>query len=445
MRRIAWGMVFVLTAMLLLAGCGTKDAGAVVKDLNNTVDKLESYEGTGRMVLHSGQQPQEYQVEVWYQSPHYYRISLTNDKKDITQIVLRNDDGVYVLTPHLNKIFRFQSDWPDNQGQVYLYQSLVQSILADKERQFTTEENAFVFDVLANYANASLARQKIWLDKKSFAPRHVEVADANANVMVSVDFNHFEFNKKFDKDAFDMQRNMTASRLQELPTLSQENAKASEAQKQAAGPQQPAKTEPGKTGTEQKSGAAEPGKTGTGQKSGAAEPGKTGTEQKSGAAEPGKTATEQKSGAAEPGKTTTEQKSGAAEPSKTGSTSGQASAQQTATPPKSTIVIDPMYTPKGTKMTEMGEVKLGGEVGVIQRYSGSYNYTLLQSRPVVQAASSLTGSVVDLGFSFGVLYGDSQKTLQWMYEGVEFRLTSGDLPSDEMVKIAQSVQGQVGK
>lgn len=94
MRRVTWILAIVMSAALLLAGCGKKDAGSVVKDLDHVIGKLESYQGTGRMVLQTGQEPQEYQVEVWYQQPHYYRISLTNEKKDITQVVLRNDDGV---------------------------------------------------------------------------------------------------------------------------------------------------------------------------------------------------------------------------------------------------------------------------------------------------------------------------------------------------------------
>jgi len=160
MRRITWIAAIVISLAVVLAGCGSKDAGSVVKQLDHVISKLESYQSTGTMTLNTGQEPQVYQVEVWFQDPHYYRISLTNDKKDITQIVLRNDEGVFVLTPHLNKSFRFQSDWPENQGQVYLYQSLVQSIMMDGDRQFTTEENNYVFDVMANYQNASLSRQK---------------------------------------------------------------------------------------------------------------------------------------------------------------------------------------------------------------------------------------------------------------------------------------------
>jgi outer membrane lipoprotein-sorting protein len=166
------------------------------------ISKSGSYQASGSMILNTGQQPQEYQVEVAYSPDHFYRISLTNAGKDVTQIVLRNEEGVFVLTPHLKKSFRFQSDWPENQGQVYLFQSLAKSIIADKERQFTTDNDAYVFDVAANYQNEQLSRQKIWLNKKTLAPKQVQVSDANHNVLVQVNFTSFEFDAKFDKDFF---------------------------------------------------------------------------------------------------------------------------------------------------------------------------------------------------------------------------------------------------
>ena len=46
---------------------------------------------------------------------------------------MRNEEGVFVLTPALNKSFRFQSDWPQNSSQAYLYESLVRDILQDKK------------------------------------------------------------------------------------------------------------------------------------------------------------------------------------------------------------------------------------------------------------------------------------------------------------------------
>ncbi|MBO9608365.1 MAG: DUF4367 domain-containing protein [Paenibacillaceae bacterium] len=398
MRRIAWVAVIVLLSAAVLAGCGKKDAGSVVKQLDSVMGKMESYEGAGKMTLQTGQQPQEYDVEVWYQKPSYYRISLTNEKKDVTQIVLRNDDGVFVLTPHLNKSFRFQSDWPDNQGQVYLYQSLIQSIVTDAERQFTTDGGAYVFDVQANYQNASLARQKIWLDKKTYAPQHVEVSDSNENVMVVVDFTHFEFDKKFEKDSFDMQRNMTSSSLT-LPAMAGTDTKS---------------------GSNAASGAATSSSAPAAASSASPKPSdaKSGSTAASGAATSGSAAT---SG------------TGAAKP---------ATAQTLGT------IVEPTYVPKGVKQQDMSDMKLGTNPAVMLRYSGTYNYTIVESRPDDKPVTNMFGDeTVDLGYTLGSLSGEELQTLMWTYDGMEYRLASADLPLEEMIRIAQSipVQGAIGK
>src|SRR5690625_5969794 len=50
-----------------------------------------------------------------------YRVALTNpeDEKG-SQVILKNEDGVFVLTPALDKSFKFQTDWPENSSQPYL-------------------------------------------------------------------------------------------------------------------------------------------------------------------------------------------------------------------------------------------------------------------------------------------------------------------------------------
>lgn len=366
MRRMSWVLAMILCVTVVFAGCGKKDAASVVKGLNNVADTLQSkegsYKGTGKMTLYTGEKPQEYNIEVWYQNPSYYRISLTNAQKDVTQIVLRNDDGVFVLTPSLNKSFRFKSDWPENQGQVYLYQTLVQGILSDNTRQFATDKDSYVFDVAANYHSQSLVRQKIWLSKDNYAPKQVQVSDAEAHVMVEVKFSEFKFDAKFEKDSFDMKRNMTALDDPTLGTVMQvdENGNPITAD-------------------------------------------------------------------------------------------GQQADGSTASAPKELGdfgMIVPVYMPEGVETKDTNKMENSANHTVILRYDGTYQYTIMESRSQDMAVSSLaSGTVVDLGFTSALLTGnDDQKTLTWMNdEGIEFRITSGNLPVDEMTKIAVSLQEQTGK
>ncbi|PJN48064.1 Sporulation protein YdcC [Paenibacillus sp. GM1FR] len=399
MRRISWMLAMVLVLSVLLAACGKKDAAAVVKDLNEVVGEMESYQGAGVMTLHTGDTPQQYKVEVWHQKPSYYRIALTNAKKDVTQIVLRNDEGVFVLTPSQNKSFRFQSNWPDNQGQVYLYETLIRSITGDTTRQFADEKESYVFDVAANYNTHALVRQKIWLNKSDYAPKQVEVSDSNANVVVDVKFDSFKFGTEFEKDAFDMQRNMTA-----------------------------ATEEGGKTGTD--SGVTPVEQTGN---EGGKEPANPQT-----APEPDGAVTDGQSGVG--GDTEQQGTEGAA--------TGQEGEEPTLAEPEgadSFGVIQPTYAPEGVQLKDDQILEEAGDYSVMLRYEGTYNYTIFEARPQDRAVSLAPSRVLDLGFTLGMVSGDALQTLTWTTDGIEYRITSADLPDNEMVRIATSMQEESGK
>lgn len=207
MPRSGWIIAVALVLVVVLAGCGTKSEGDVVEDLR-AQSNSESYSSHATMHIQSGQEQHQYDIEVWYQPPHYYRVALKNKEHDVTQIILRNDEGVFVLTPGDNKHFRFQSNWPDAHGQPYLYQTLVQSIVEDDERGFETMDDSYIFDVTANYKqNQALKRQRIQLNK-NYEPEQMALLDADGKPLVEVTFDKFESGVKFDSDAFDMKRNM---------------------------------------------------------------------------------------------------------------------------------------------------------------------------------------------------------------------------------------------
>ncbi|MCH5585384.1 DUF4367 domain-containing protein [Shimazuella sp. AN120528] len=198
----------VLCLFLLLTACGPKDSKDVIEDLTDRSQHLESYSSHGTMTINNGQEPQSIDIEVWYQKPNFYRVALTNTKKNITQILLKNKSGVYVLTPHLKKSFRFQSDWPLNSGQIYLYQSILQNVITDPKRQFRTEKNDYRFDVATNNDyHRTWVKQQIWLDR-DYLPKRVNILDENNHVMVQVKYDKFKLDTTFDKDAFDMDRNL---------------------------------------------------------------------------------------------------------------------------------------------------------------------------------------------------------------------------------------------
>ncbi|MCR8657070.1 LolA family protein [Paenibacillus endoradicis] len=398
MRRMTWIAAIILSMALVLSACGTKDAESVVKDLDKFLNSMEGYSGTGTMTLHNGQQPQVYQVEVSYSKPEAYRIKLTNAEKDISQIVLRNDEGVFVLTPKQNKVFRFQSDWPQKQGQVYLYQTLIQSILLDGSRQFTTTDDAYVFDVMAKYNSTSLARQKIWLSQDDYKPMQVEVSDTNATVLVDVKFDTFEFNPTFAESFFETESNMQTS--------------AGDVTEQ-----QPTTIDPSKEDVD----TLAPGDEGVG-----AEAGNVDSD----------TSTDPNAGAPVEQSTSGEE----------GSSNDDDATSNAPTTTQSFTAMAPTHLPLGVNEKDMTDIEFAGSQGVMTRYEGTYNYTLIQTEAKDIATTLVPGDFVNLGFTIAELTsGDDVQTLTWTYFGNQFRLSSADLPEVEMIKVAQSVLAEVSK
>jgi len=205
------GILFIF----LLAGCGAKSQEDVTKDLSDKVENLKGYKADAKMTLQMGTEPQQYEVQIWHNKPNYYRVNLKNAEKEQNQMILRNKEGVFVLTPALNKSFKFQSDWPNNSSQAYLYESLVKDILEDKEAKFKETEDHYVFETKTRYQyNKMLPLQEITFNKKDLSPVSVKVMDQDRNALLTVEFAKVEFNAKFDDNAFDMKKNMTSAQLE---------------------------------------------------------------------------------------------------------------------------------------------------------------------------------------------------------------------------------------
>lgn len=205
--------------VFLLAACGSKSKDDVVKELNGKLNDLSGYKVDAKMTLKMGADSQVYNVEIWHKDPTFYRVNLKNAEKDQSQMILRNKEGVFVLTPALRKSFKFQSDWPQNSSQAYLYESLIKDIVSDKEAKFTTTKEHYVFETKTRYQNNSmLPIQEIKLNKEDLSPAVVKVMDPDRNALVTVEFSKVKFNASFDDSDFDMQKNMTRADLN-LPVM----------------------------------------------------------------------------------------------------------------------------------------------------------------------------------------------------------------------------------
>lgn len=188
-------LLVAVIATICLTGCGKVGDKEIRNNFIKEIEGLKSYYMEGTLKLTNNDDNYEYDVEISYQKDDNYKVSLTNKGNDYEQIILKNKEGVYVITPSLNKSFKFQSDWPNNNSQSYLLTSLAKDLKDDSAYKFTQKDKDYIFTTKTNYPNnPKYVKQNIILDKK-FDLKKVEVKDDQ-------DITYIEFTvQKIDKKA----------------------------------------------------------------------------------------------------------------------------------------------------------------------------------------------------------------------------------------------------
>ncbi len=208
-------LIITLTCTIFLTGCGKYGEKEVIKDLEKKINKNNAYNLKGSLEITNNDDVYNYDVEVSYKKDNKYKVSLKNTANNHEQIILKNDEGVYILNPSLNKSFKFQSDWPYNNSQVYLLQSVLNDIKNDKDRTFKKTEDGYSIVTKVNYPNnKKLKKQKIMLNK-NLKLKQIDVLDENNIPNITMKFKRIDYNPTFNKDYFDLEKTMKSASIEE--------------------------------------------------------------------------------------------------------------------------------------------------------------------------------------------------------------------------------------
>ncbi|MBR6690225.1 MAG: outer membrane lipoprotein carrier protein LolA [Bacilli bacterium] len=192
-----------LGVLLLVCGCGKYDDKDLLKDLSKKVDNSSAYHMTGTLEIYRNEEKYTYNVDSSYKKGDLFKVNLTNQNNNHEQVILKNKEGVYVITPSLNKSFKFQSDWPYNNSQIYLLQPILSDLNNDTERIFEKTSDGYVLTSKVNYSSErDFNNQKIYIDKDKNITK-VEVLDSDNNIKMCLTIIDIDFKAKFDDNYFD--------------------------------------------------------------------------------------------------------------------------------------------------------------------------------------------------------------------------------------------------
>lgn len=212
-KKIIAGILVL--AIIVLAGFKIFYKGDdVSKKLESLGENLTMYHTEATMDIETKDEVRSFYVTVDYKLDNdkdYFRISLLDKNINQEQIMLRNEEGVYVLTPKLNQVYQFKGDYPLNSPKPYLYHSLISSF---KEKDTNVEKlnDGYLISYDCEYENSpSWKKQDVKLSQ-DLKPVWVNIYDESNNVVVEINFAKVDFSPTYSEDHFSVNKNMETSR-----------------------------------------------------------------------------------------------------------------------------------------------------------------------------------------------------------------------------------------
>ncbi len=201
-------LILLLGACFFFTGCFGNGKKDILSDFEKKYSDLKAYQLTGNLEILNNEDVYQYDVEVLYQQKDKFYVSLKNKANNHEQIILKNENEVYVLTPSLNKSFKFQSEWPYNNSQVYLIQSILGDILDDEERTITESEVGYTIESSVNYPNnRKLVSQIVTLDT-DYKIKEVKIVDDQGTEQMKMTFTKIDLNPNLNSSMFDLNQIM---------------------------------------------------------------------------------------------------------------------------------------------------------------------------------------------------------------------------------------------
>lgn len=211
MKRI---FLLVLTIFSLFCLVGCKTSKNTKEDFLKKISTVEGYKVDGILETFFENGRKQSEFEVCYKKNDYYKVVLQSIENSDKQIILKNDDGVFVLVPSVNKNFKIKSTWPSNASYPYLLQSLAQDIANDSDQIVTENEATYTIQTKTKmHTEADAITQKIIFSKENNLPTEVLIYENDGDLFMRCVYKNINLNCDINNDEFNVDKSMTTAYL----------------------------------------------------------------------------------------------------------------------------------------------------------------------------------------------------------------------------------------
>lgn len=172
----------------------------------NQLEDLSSYHLEANMSMQMNDELKTYKVDVDYlkKDTDLFKVTIYDKTLNQSQIIIRNQEGVFVYTPSMNQVYKFKSEWPYNSEKPYIYQTLLKYF--DSENKVEKVKDGMVLRSPITYPHDELiVSQEIKFDK-NMVPMYVVLYDQEEVEHVKVDFTKVSLNEPIDEGVFSIEQ-----------------------------------------------------------------------------------------------------------------------------------------------------------------------------------------------------------------------------------------------
>ena len=370
-----------LAILLLVTGCGEKSGEDVVKSVSDKVSEASSYNLKGNMEIYADEETFTYSIEVDFLKDNFYKVKMVNQTNNHEQIILRNSDAVYVITPSLNKSFKFQSEWPENSSQAYILASILSDINNDSNKTIEEVDGSYVVKSVVNYPNnPDLTYQKTTMDKDGNLKKN-EIYNNKDELKMKVTFTSIDYKASLKEDDFLLEEYITNDTEDNTETKEENNTENKE--------------ETNETEEQKKENQTEEKK-----------------------------------------ETDCEGDACKQEETDNGACEGDACTEETGSIEN---ILYPLYVPSNTYLSSSDKVDTDVGDSIILTFAGDKNFVLVEEAATVAEEFEIIpvyGDPLIVNDTIGALGANS---LSWTKDNISYYLTGTDLSTEELLTIGESI------
>lgn len=174
--------------------------------------KVNSYQIEGNIQIDKGEETRNYDMVVQYLKEHdgYYKVSLLDKELNQEQIILRNKEGVFVITPNLNQIYQFEGNWPFNSQKPYMLETIYQ-VLQQKDNQIKKNKQGYeIIAKINDQNNKSYQYQVMTFDQDRYL-KQINIVDDKQHSLVKVNFKTIRYDCIDDANVFNVPSELKVS------------------------------------------------------------------------------------------------------------------------------------------------------------------------------------------------------------------------------------------